>query len=99
METARRPYKGYGPIDFFGLFDIIAHRVRPWTETEMGIRPGIEFLHPEGCPELLFVQVKTAYCPPAVKAQIEAFKVPADVRKQVVIYRDYVRRPEVLEIP
>lgn len=77
METARRPYKGYGPIDFFAIWDIWA-----W-------RPG----------EFLLAQIKSNYCSPGVKEVIAAFKVPPGVRKQVVIYRDYVKRPEVLDIP
>jgi len=100
VEVARRPFKGFGKIDFFGLWDIIAYRVRPWTETELGIRPALDVLDPEGCPELLLVQVRSNE-----KGNIQAqkdFKVPragvGSVKKQIVVYKDYSRGPWIEDI-
>lgn len=67
MEVARRPYKGFGPIDFFGLWDIIAYRLG----------------------KFLLVQVRSNE-----KGNIQPlrdFEVPAGVRKQIVVYKDFSR--------
>ena len=93
MEVARR--QRYGPIDFFGLWDIIAYRdnkvdiidqttgkVSGWMKT----------------PEFLLVQVKSNYCPPDIRQKLKEFSVPKGVKRQLVIYKDYSRNPWVEDL-
>ncbi len=86
VEVARR--SKYKPVDFFGLFDIIAYKEKPAQDMLL-----------DKIGHFKLIQVKSNYCPPEVKRKIKEFVVDGIVvTKEIWIYKDYSRSNPWIEV-
>lgn len=84
--VARRGYMGQ-PIDFFGLFDIIAYK--PYMEHNFDTNEGEAQIWSG---RFKLIQVKSNICDKKTRDAIEAFSVDGFiVSKEIWVYKDYDR--------
>ena len=84
-RTWRTRRQRFGNMDMFGLFDVVGLYESKDAQSLL-------------LPHLLFIQVKTNYCPPKVKEAIRSLHMPPRCHKQVWVWKDRLQAFDKEEI-